>query len=286
MGLNGDGGTAASACLWVVGTPIGNLGDMSTRGVEVLRRVHAIAAEDTRHARALLTHLRIPRPPRFISYREENRARAAEEIVSMLRAGEEVALVTDAGMPAVSDPGDHVVLRCHEEGLRVSPVPGATSVIAALACSGLPSRRFTFEGFISRRPSHRRAHLAELVQERRTMIFLEAPGRVSETLRALCDAFGRDRRCCVARELTKKFEEIRLSSLSDALTWSESREMRGEFTLVVEGAHRPEVPAESPGDDTLREAIGEAMEEGKTRRQAAKEVAARFGLNARELYKL
>lgn len=275
----------AMPTLWVVGTPIGNLGDMTPRGIDVLRGVHAIAAEDTRRARQLLSHFGIA-TPRLISYREENRDRAADDVIAVLAGGHSVALVTDAGMPVVSDPGDVLVDRCHAAGIRVSPVPGASAVLAALACSGLPSRRFTFEGFLSRRASHRREHLDALAAERRTMIFLEAPNRVTETLAALAGAFGGDRRACVARELTKKFEEIRRGTLEEMVAWSQSHEMRGEFTLVVEGASATETPLEAPDDDALRAQIGARMAAGLTRRQAAKEIAARYGLDSRAVYDL
>lgn len=276
----------ARVCLYLVATPIGNLGDMTPRAVEVLRATPAIAAEDTRRVRQLLTHFGIPYPPRMISYREENRDAAGAEILSVLQEGESVALVTDAGMPAVSDPGEEIVDRCHAAGIRVCPIPGASSVIAALASAGLPSRRFTFEGFLSRRPSHRREHLESLRHESRTMVFLESPNRVYATLRALADTFGGDRRCCIARELTKKYEEIRRDTLDALVAWSGSHEMRGEFTLVVEGAAPVATVATSPGDEALRAEIAVLMEAGNTRRQAAKTLAARYGLDAHTLYGL
>lgn len=277
-----DGSTPT---LWVVGTPIGNLGDMTPRGIEVLRGVHAIAAEDTRRARQLLSHFGVP-TPRLISYREENRDKAADEVLAVLTGGHSVALVTDAGMPVVSDPGDLLVDRCHAAGIRVSPVPGASAVLAALACSGLPSRRFTFEGFLSRRASHRREHLDELTSERRTMIFLEAPNRVSETLAALAEAFGSSRRACLARELTKKFEEIRRGTLDELVAWSHAHEMRGEFTIVVEGATEAKATLAAPKDDALRAEVATRMAAGLTRRQAAKEIATRYGLDSRSVYDL
>ena len=283
MALGDDGGAPT---LWIVGTPIGNLGDMTPRGIEVMRGVHAIAAEDTRRARQLLSHFGVPTPPRLISYREENRERAADEVLAELAEGRSVALVTDAGMPAVSDPGDLLVDRCHTAGFRVSPVPGPSAVLAALACSGLPGRRFTFEGFLSRRASHRREHLHELATERRTMIFLEAPNRVTETLGALAEFLGGHRRACVARELTKKFEEIRRGTLDELVSWSLEREMRGEFTIVVEGTSDTPPPVSPPSDDELRAQVTARMATGLTRRQAAKEIAAQYGLDSRAVYDL
>ena len=259
---------------------------MTPRGIEILRGVHAIAAEDTRHTRQLLSHFGIPTPPRFISYREENRERAADEVLGVLAEGHSVALVTDAGMPVVSDPGDVLVDRCHAAGIRVSCAPGASAVLSALACSGLPARRFTFEGFLSRRASHRKTHLDELKTERRTMIFLEAPSRVDETLAALRDALGGSRRACAARELTKKFEEIRRGTLAELADWSASHEMRGEFTIVVEGAAESTTVAEAPSNEALAAEVAARMADGLTRRQASKEVAARYGLDSRAVYEM
>jgi 16S rRNA (cytidine1402-2'-O)-methyltransferase len=267
-----------------VGTPIGNLADMTPRAIEVLRGVAAIAAEDTRRVRGLLSHFAIPHPARMISYREENRDRAGEEILGVLRGGGDVALVSDAGMPAVSDPGEAIVDRCHEEGFRVCPIPGPSAVLCALAASGLPSRRFTFEGFLSRRASHRRAHLESLRGERRTMIFLEAPSRVAATLAELGEVLGGERRACAARELTKMFEEIRRDTLNGLAGWSAAAEMRGEFTLVVEGAEEAP-PPQAPDRATLEAELEALMRAGQNRRQAAKALAARYGLDARALYR-
>lgn len=277
---------AEPPALWIVATPIGNLGDMTARAIEVLRGVDVIAAEDTRRTRQLLTHFDIPAPARFISYREENRERAADEVLAMLAEGRSVALVTDAGMPVVSDPGDLLVDRCHAGGFRVTCAPGPSAILSALACSGLPARRFTFEGFLSRRASHRKAHLDTLRDEPRTMIFLEAPSRIDETLAALRDALGPQRRACVARELTKKFEELRRGTLAELAEWSASCEMRGEMTIVVEGATPTLASDEAPDDDVLRAAVATRMADGLTRRQAAKEVAARHGLDSRAVYEL
>lgn len=272
--------------LWVVATPIGNLGDMSPRAVDVLRQCAVIAAEDTRQVRKLLSHFDIPTPT-LLSYREENRVAAAEDVLAHLAAGREVALVTDAGTPAISDPGEYLVARCHDEGIVVSPLPGPSAVLCALVCSGLPTRRFTFEGFLSRRASHRREHLESLRQETRTMVFLEAPSRVEETLAALVEVFGPQRRGCLGRELTKKFEEIRRSTLGELLTWSRQAPVRGEITLVVEGflgAALP--PTEVPSEAALRDEIEAGMRRGLNRRQAAREVAARYHLATRDLYNL
>ncbi len=280
-------GETSEPTLWVVGTPIGNLADMTARARTVLATVHAIAAEDTRQLRKLLTCCNVVRPPRVVSYREENRLRAADAILAMLGNGHDVAIVTDAGMPAISDPGEYLVDRCHEAGFRVSPVPGPSAVVTALACSGLPSSRWSFEGFLSRRNSHRAQHLRELAHESRTMILLEAPSRIQETLAELRDVFGADRRCCLARELTKVYEEVRRFTLGEAVEWSHSRPMRGEFTIVVEGVTHAPAPVDTPpSDEELRTQVEAAMATGLTRRQAAKTVAGRYNLDARDVYRV
>jgi 16S rRNA (cytidine1402-2'-O)-methyltransferase len=264
----------------VVGTPIGNLEDITLRALRVLREVDVIAAEDTRETRKLLSRYDIT-TPRLVSYREENREQAATHVIGLLENGQSVALVTDAGMPCVSDPGSFLVERCHERGIVVTPVPGPSSFLAAAAVSGLDTTRLAFEGFLSRRGSHRRARLAELARESRAMVFFEAPSRVADTLAELATALGGTRRACIGRELTKKFEEIRRGTLDELRDWAQSKEMRGEFTVVVEGGTQQTEACVAP-HDLLRAALGR----GLSKREAAREVAERCGVPSRELYEL
>ena len=281
-----------AGCLYVVGTPLGNLQDLSPRALDVLRRVTVLAAEDTRVARHLLGCFDIDPPQHLISYREQNRAEAAARIVELLQAGATAALVTDAGMPCVSDPGDVLVAACHEAGLTVCPVPGPSAVLAALAASGIAGPRFCFEGFLSRRGSHRRAHLAGLAHEPRTMIFFEAPSRVADTLSELAEAFGPGRMACVARELTKRFEEVRRAPLSELLTWSASKEMRGEMVIVVAGLD-PDAPpppgalgATAASQVAPAALLAELIAQGMSRKDAAREASQRLGLARRDLYRM
>lgn len=279
------------ACLWVVGTPIGNLEDISLRALRILKSCWAVAAEDTRHARKIFTRYDIPRPQRWISYREENREAAARDILSVLGEGHAVAVVTDAGMPTISDPGQYLVHCCHQAGFRVAPVPGPSAMVTAVACSGLPSQRLAFEGFLSRRASHRRAHLAQLVREPRTMVFYEAPSRVPATLAELRDTMGASRQACVTRELTKRFEEIRVGDLDALVQWASSTTMRGEFTIVVEGLAPGDKPQGLADDDESeavdpRHLLAAAMERGLTRREAAREVSHATGIPSRDLYRM
>jgi len=267
--------------LYIVGTPIGNLGDITVRALEVLRTVPAIAAEDTRVTRRLLSHFEIPTPRHFVSYREDNRERGAEKVLGLLREGLSVALVTDAGMPCVSDPGDFLVARCHQEGIPVTAVPGASAFLAAVAVAGIGSSRLAFEGFLSRRGSHRRARLAELARETRTMVFFEAPSRVAQTLQELSSTLGADRRACVAREITKKFEEIVPGTLGWLVDWSLAKEMRGEFVIVVEGG-----VAEAASCEDAATLLREAIQGGMSRSEAARAVAQKLGLQRRDVYAL
>lgn len=296
MGLESDpredaerGASEEGPCLWVVATPIGNLEDISLRALRILASCHAVAAEDTRHARKIFTRHDITRPQRWISYREENRESATREIMAVLAEGHAVALLTDAGMPGISDPGPYLVEACHGAGFRVAPIPGPSALVTAIACSGLPSQRIAFEGFLSRRGSHRRAHLAQLVREPRTMVFYEAPSRVADTLEELRDTLGPRRRACIARELTKRFEEIRPGTLGELVEWAHANPMRGEFTLVVEGlppGAELEPPPGAPEPVDPRQRMAEAIARGMTRREAAREISRETGIPSRDLYRL
>ena len=219
--------------LYLVGTPIGNLADMSERAVKILSEVDFIAAEDTRNSLRLLTHLGIRKA--MISYFEHNKQERGEQIIARLRDGESGALITDAGMPAISDPGEDLVRLCAEHGVPVTTVPGPCAAITALTLSALPTGRFTFEGFLSANKSERRASLAELTNEKRTMIFHEAPHKLKATLADMKAVFGGDRKIALCRELTKLNEEILRLTLDEALEYYSSNDPRGEYVLVVEG---------------------------------------------------
>ena len=220
--------------LYLVGTPIGNLSDMSERAVKVLSEVDFIAAEDTRNSLRLLTHLGIRKP--MISYFEHNKQERGEQIVERLKGGESGALITDAGMPAISDPGEDLVRLCAECDVTVTTVPGPCAAVTALTLSALPTGRFSFEGFLSANKSERRAALAELSGEKRTMIFHEAPHKLKATLSDMESAFGASRKISLCRELTKLNEQVLRMTLSEAVEYYSQNEPRGEFVLVVEGA--------------------------------------------------
>ncbi len=268
--------------LYVVGTPIGNLEDFSPRGRRTLEEVDFIAAEDTRVTHKLLSHFGIKKP--MISYYEHNTRQRREEILSRLEAGENCAVVTDAGMPCISDPGEDVVRQCRQRGIPVKVVPGPSAVVSALAVSGLDTTRFAFEGFLSVKKNSRREHLAEIRQDRHTLIFYEAPHKLLATLEDLLEALG-DRRISVVRELTKIYEEVLLTTLEKAVEYYRANTPRGEFVLVVEGAPQPSAPESC----TLEEAaalVRRLAEEGESLSTAAKEVARQTGYQKGELYRL
>lgn len=267
--------------LYLVGTPIGNLGDLSPRAQETLETVDFIAAEDTRVTRKLLSYFGISKP--LVSYYQHNLRERGEEIAGRIAAGESCALVTDAGMPAISDPGEDLVRLCAARGIEVISVPGPAAVVTALALSGLSASRFTFEGFLSTNRPGRKEHLDSLRDERRTMIFYEAPHKLRTTLDDLLTAFG-DRRIALCRELTKLHEEVIRTTLSEAAERYRETAPRGEFVLVVEGA-----PPEQPQKAPLSEAVSLAqslMKSGLAPAPAAKEAARRTGCKKSEIYKL
>jgi 16S rRNA (cytidine1402-2'-O)-methyltransferase len=267
--------------LYLVGTPIGNLDDMTYRAVEVLSQVDLVAAEDTRNSQRLLHHFDIKKP--LISYFEHNKAARGEVLLRHLKEGKTIALITDAGMPAISDPGEDIVRQCHEQGIKVSPVPGPSAGISALASSGLPTGRFTFEGFLSTVSKERRQHLESLKNERRTMIFYEAPHKLQRTLEDLCEAFG-DRPMAYGRELTKKYEEICRTTLYQAREHFEEVPPKGEFVLVVEGSQESDQPQWT--DEKLMELLSQALEEGCTKKQAVKQVMEQTGEKKNRVYDL
>lgn len=270
--------------LYVVGTPIGNLGDFSPRAREVLGEVDFIAAEDTRVTRGLLTHFDIHKP--LISFFEHNKVDRGERILARLAGGESAALVSDAGMPAISDPGETLVAGCAERGIPVYVVPGPTAVISALAVSGLPTGRFTFEGFLSVNKRSRREHLAAVEGEERTMVFYEAPHKLRRTLGDFAKTFGEDRRVAVVRELTKVHEEVWRTTLGEAAARYREQEPRGEYVLVIAGAQP--VPREegAQGPEEAVEIARGWMAKGFSASEAAKEAAKATGVRKGEIYKL
>ena len=265
--------------LYLVGTPIGNLGDFSARGIETLKAVDFIAAEDTRVTLKLLNRFEIKKP--LISYHEHNKADMGERIISRLLSGESAALVSDAGMPAISDPGEVLVRQCAAEGIAVCPIPGACAAVSALAVSGLQTGRFTFEGFISTAKKSRTEHLEGLKREARTMIIYEAPHKLCRTLADLLAALG-DREISICREMTKIHEEILRTTLSGAIAHFEKTAPRGEFVLVVRGA--PEKSEESATPEQAMELVDFYRAEGKSLKQACRLASADTGLGVNELY--
>lgn len=265
--------------LYVVGTPIGNLGDMSPRGIETLKKVDFIAAEDTRVTRKLLARFDIHTP--MISYHEHNRRESGDKIIERLLAGESCAIVTDAGMPAISDPGQDLIKLCTENNIIVTVVPGPSAVSTAVALSGLVVGRFCFEGFLSIAKRNRREHLESLKDEPRAMVFYEAPHKLLYTLKDMLVHFG-DREITIARELTKLHEEVIHTTLADAIARYEQTPPKGEFVLVVQGA--PErVKAEIvPPVDLAREYVAQGM----SVRDAVRLAASETGFSRSELYRL
>lgn len=266
--------------LYLVPTPIGNLGDISQRIADTLEAVDFIAAEDTRVSLKLLNHLGLKKP--MISYYRHNTEAGGQAVLSRLLAGESCALVTDAGTPAVSDPGEDLVRLCAQSGVEVVAIPGPCALITALSVSGLPTGRFTFEGFLAMNKKNRRSHLEELRQEQRTMIFYEAPHKLTATLADLAEVFGPDRRISLCRELTKLHEEVRRTILGEAVTWYEANPPRGEFVLVVEGA--AENAKEAPTLEQGLERVAQLRAEGLSLKDAARQAAKETGLPKNELY--
>lgn len=259
-------------------TPIGNDADASPRLRELLESADLVAAEDTRRTRALAARLGVEIGGRVLSFHEHNEASRAEELVTAVREGATVLVVSDAGMPAVSDPGFRVVAAAVAEGLEVTCAPGPSAVLAALALSGLPTDRFCFEGFVPRKAGERAKALAALAGEPRTLVFFEAPHRLAETLAAMAEAFGPERHAAVCRELTKTYEEVVRAPLSELATWAQEH-ARGEIVVVVAGAAPREADLESLTAEVLSR-----VSEGERLKDAVREVAAGSGIGQRELY--
>lgn len=265
--------------LYLVATPIGNLGDMTKRAAETLAAVDFIAAEDTRVTLKLLNHLGIKKP--LVSYYQHNTAESGARIIGRILAGESCALTTDAGMPAISDPGEELVRLAAEAGITVIALPGPCAAVTALALSGFPTGRFTFEGFLSTARKNRFEHLQSLKNEKRTMIFYEAPHKLLSTLRDMLDVLG-DRRVSISREMTKLHEETLRTTLRDAAAHFQATPPRGEFVLIIEGTKDIPVP-ESSMDDVL-ELVAGLLKNGMSLKDAAREGSKASGFTKNAIY--
>ena len=273
-----------SGKLYLCATPIGNLGDITYRCVEVLKSVDMIAAEDTRRTLGLLNHLGIEKP--MTSYFEHNRREKGEYLISLMKEGKNIALVSDAGTPAISDPGEDLVALCAENDVCVVPVPGAVAGINALIASGLPTGRFTFEGFLTVNKRGRNEMLKSLENEERTMIFYEAPHKLKTTLKDMYASFG-ERRICLCREITKIHEEFFRTTLSEAIAHYEENPPRGEFVLVVEGKSRTQIEDEKKGEwenISIREHVDMYIKKGMDEKEAIKAAAKDRSVPKRDVY--
>lgn len=273
-----------SGKLYLCATPIGNLGDITYRCVEVLKSVDMIAAEDTRRTLGLLNHLGIEKP--MTSYFEHNRREKGEYLISLMKEGKNIALVSDAGTPAISDPGEDLVALCAENDVCVVPVPGAVAGINALISSGLPTGRFTFEGFLTVNKRGRNEMLKSLENEERTMIFYEAPHKLKTTLKDMYASFG-ERRICLCREITKIHEEFFRTTLSEAIAHYEEKPPRGEFVLVVEGKSRTQIEDEKKGEwenISIREHVDMYIKKGMDEKEAIKAAAKDRSVPKRDVY--
>lgn len=269
-----------SGTLYLVPTPIGNLGDISPRMAQTMAQADFIAAEDTRVTMKLLNHLELKKP--MVSYYRHNAENSGQSILQRLLAGESCALVTDAGTPAISDPGEDLVALCAQNGVPVVSIPGPCALVTALAASGQPTGRFTFEGFLAMNKKNRRRHLDSLRGEERTMIFYEAPHKLPATLKDLAATFGPERPVSLCRELSKLHEEIRRTTLGEAADYYDQNPPRGEFVLVVRGAE-PAPEEEATLEDGLAR-VRALREEGASLRDAVKQAAKELGLSRNELY--
>ncbi len=274
--------TGAAGTLVLAGTPIGRVEDAPPRLAAELAGADVVAAEDTRRLKRLVSDLGIELTGRVLSYFEGNEQGRTPQLLEALQAGDRVVLVTDAGMPSVSDPGYRLVAAAVEAGIEVTSVPGPSAVLTALAVSGLPVDRFCFEGFLPRKAGERSRRLAELADEQRTLVFFEAPHRTEAALQALADAFGTDRGAAVCRELTKTHEEVRRGGLGELVAWAAAG-VRGEVTIVVAGAEPP-APIDDPAELLAR--VQRAEAEGLSRRDAVAAVAREAGVSKRVVYEL
>lgn len=270
--------------LYLCPTPIGNLGDITIRTLEVLKSVDLIAAEDTRNTLKLLNHFEIDVP--LTSYYEHNKAKKGGVLIEKLKEGQNIAVVSDAGMPGISDPGEDLVKKCIEEGITVVPLPGASALICALVGSGLPTGRFSFEGFLTMNKRNRKIHLEEVKNDTRTLIFYEAPHKLVSTLSDMLGTFG-DREIVLARELTKKFEEFFRTTIKGALRHYEENPPKGEFVLIINGKNKEELSEELKKElPSPEELLKKYMGEGLRGKDAVNRVAEELGLPKREIYDL
>ena len=269
-----------SGKLYLVPTPIGNLGDISRRMADTMAGADFLAAEDTRVTVKLLNHLGLKKP--MVSYHRHNCSTAGPVIVQRLLAGESCALVTDAGTPAISDPGEDLVALCAQHDIPVEAVPGPCALICALSVSGLPTARFTFEGFLPQNKKNRRSHLDSLKGEQRTMVFYEAPHKLEDTLEDFVAVFGAERRIALCRELTKLHEEVVRTTVGQALADCATRPPRGEYVLVVGGA--PEAPAQEADPQAALERVAQLRGEGLSLKEACAKAGEEFGIKKRQLY--
>ena len=269
--------------LYLCATPIGNLADITYRAVETLRTADVIAAEDTRHTRGLLAHYDIHTP--MTSYHEHNKEEKGTELIERLRAGATVVCVSDAGLPGIADPGGDLARRAIAEGIPVTPLPGANAALSALICAGLPLEGFTFVGFLPRKEKKRREVLARVAAYPETLIFYEAPHRLRETLTALAATLGAERQACAARELTKKFEEFRRTTLGDLLAHYREHEPRGEFVLIVAGADENVAStADAVEEMSLTERYAAHIAKGLDKKEAMRRTAQELGISRRDVY--
>ncbi|RNF38321.1 16S rRNA (cytidine(1402)-2'-O)-methyltransferase [Planococcus salinus] len=271
--------------LYLVATPIGNLEDITMRAIRILKEVDVIAAEDTRNTKNLCNYFDIQ--TKLVSYHEHNQDSGGFKILSYLTEGKSVALVSDAGMPCISDPGEDIVKRAVEEGFAVVPVPGANAALSALIASGIRPQPFLFYGFLSRHKKERITELEKLSQKEETLIFYEAPHRLKESLKSVQKAFGEDRKIVLAREVTKKFEEFVRGTVAEAIEWAEQNTIRGEFCMVIEGNDSPDAVENEKWWEPLsiEEHVEELVEKkGMSSKEAIKEVAVDRKLSKREVY--
>ena len=270
--------------LYLCATPIGNLEDMTFRAVRILKEVDVVAAEDTRHTRKLLTHFDIHTP--LVSYHEHNKLGRGPELIERLLAGENIACVSDAGMPGISDPGSHLAMLAIEAGITVTPIPGANAGLSALIASGLDTTEFHFIGFLSKQKKNRIETLARIKPIPGTLIFYESPHRLKDTLGELLDVLG-DRNIVAARELTKKFEEFRRGTITELITYYKEEAPRGEFTLIVNGRGEEEaMMAEETIDMTVEEELVMLIENGTEEKEAIRQVARRRNMPKRDVYQI
>lgn len=272
-----------SGKLYLCATPIGNLGDVSPRCLEVFNSVDIIAAEDTRRTLQLLNHFEISKP--LTSYHEHNKREKGEYIISLLKDGKNAALVSDAGTPAISDPGEDLVKLCIENDIEVTSIPGAVAAVNALILSGLPTRRFAFEGFLSVNKRHRKEHLESVKNDTHTLIFYEAPHKLKNTLNDMADTFGGDRKIALVRELTKIHEEIKRCTIAEAIDFYAENNPRGEYVLVIEGARDIEEDEQKDWEGlSVKEHVDKYIAEGMTSKDAVKKAAQDRGLPKRDVY--